>query len=1433
MEEPYIELAGNQFLTNYLPDNITPPSIANYGRLPYQDLSPKRFEQLCLKYAYATYGISKCSIYGNSGQGQHGLDILVAEPEGKYILYQCKHVKEFSDQDLIKALIKFTNGKWFTSTLKFVLFSSNELVEAHFLDEFEKQRTLLESKGIILEKMGCWESNEALKSHPWIVDEFFGSEWVEKFCKLPEKEDYLAAKKLLPPKKMYPEVADYIPRKLHNPLKFKTYYGHESFILQTLLAWVEECHLLGKPVRILIRSNAGLGKSKETEFIAHHFSDAGQHLYPVVILLKNYGGDLDKLVGAFYEKWKEVPKDRLFLLFDGLDEVPNVYQEVFTKEFNLLLQEYQRSNIIASARSNYSTAWVGSGSDISASLSTQTLQPLDDFDIQEYLQHRIVGAISLVKFNSLVKKNKLTELLQNPFYLKNLSDIFLENESSFPADRADAISKIIQLKLKNDATKYSLQAFQTQKFDLLAKRLAVFLTMTGSNSVTQDFIKELSDIPLADLRLCSLFKLDFVEGMDVIFFEHNNFQEYLTAHYFVSLPWERLAAALFHEPGGVILKPRLINTANYLFTLLDTAGNVYQAFFEILKNNNQELLLNFEKDKVPFPIRLEIFKAIIESGKKDEIYYLRSDYDGRDLLEFIEYNRAGFEYIITELSEPKIDVVHQQCLVELLFFFKPEKIVGNNREKLYRILRDIVLSSANGPTHDLAIDTLSIHGFHKSSDIRMILSKCPGINQQMVRGAWLKMVRKSRSGVFLKHVLKSAKVLFDNPHRVVAGLEYEFISYVKEQLNSENILLWLSFMLESTDMLASLLENIFSPDKRLLVNDIYSAMADIYLQNKNEKIYDIFINVIYKMWESHNDTLWGNPAIFFINSGRRKRAFFDLMNDGDNLMFRFVVNSSLVNHDILNVVAERYRNGLMPERSVNIVTNLLVYHKRSELYEYLSSGLPPEYFKQFTTSDYFDWNEKTREWQEMNFRLLTDQRLFFAEAEKLYKLVAEQENFDENRGWVDLQYSEKAILKKQINNDIIFKAIERNKIAGGFKNFVQWIGDIGWDWFVFFSLFNYLFEKKTPIPDNLLAILQKYTLKTLVPKVNFRTPYKLNEQGRIFSVPHAGSIRKLFLENYIKLPENILLDMLSFDNGGFTRIPPGDGLEERLVIRIYHLIGNKAWYKERILEEIKKGYVHYGVLESHCTACLAFHYPEAVPDLGSYLSKKSVSDDIKWNIIRTIAQLDNNSEVFINQLENIRTIGKYWQFEILKLVQESRHLMELLPPSLNLVALIERSIKALPNEHRLKFDLIKTGIKSGSSVAADYFFKFLKHDVNWHRFADIEFDDFKQVRSCSASVIVDKCFTLFPPVFARRDDRHNYLETFLRNFINHTAKANYNTMIYALTCYENFIAKYRSTYPSAIMVRWNEKELIKSYYLTATKFDDTSIVLRWVQQISA
>ena len=100
-------------------------------------------------------------------------------------------------------------------------------------------------------------------------------------------------------------------------------------------------------------------------------------------------------------------------------------------------------------------------------------------------------------------------------------------------------------------------------------------------------------------------------------------------------------------------------------------------------------------------------------------------------------------------------------------------------------------------------------------------------------------------------------------------------------------------------------------------------------------------------------------------------------------------------------------------------------------------------------------------------------------------------------------------------------------------------------------------------------------------------------------------------------------------------------------------------------------------------------------------------------------------------------------------------------------------------------------------------------------------------------VIIDNCFALFPAVFEQREDRHNYLETFLRNLINHTAKSDYNTMVYALTCYENFISKYRSIYKSAIMVRWNEKELIKAYYLTASKFDDSARVLQWVQEIAA
>lgn len=1430
MDEPYQKLDPDEFLLYYDEIRVTPPSKANYDELPYNDLSPRRFEQLCLKYNYAKFGITNCTLYGNPGQEQHGLDILVFTDTSRYILYQCKRVQEFTAANLITAIQKFVDGDWFGQTKQFVLFSSNELNEKNFVNEFEVQRVKLISSGITLIKMGSGEIDVALREEPAIVDEFFGEEWVKKFVGAPFRDGYLKELKPLPPKKEYKEVDNYISRKLLNPQKTKVFYTVTSYDKQTILEWLSEQNANGLPVRTVIRSDAGLGKSKELEHLAHVYSHSDKRLFPVVIRLKNYDNDLNKLISAFYEDWQKIPGEYLLFLFDGLDEVPNTCQKKFIKEFNLHLQVYSRSNIIATARSNHSLGYIGEGIDPDCILREQFLQALTIWDVHDYIKDRLQSTTKITQFNTMIRERKLEDLLSNPFYLKNLCDIFDSEKITFPVDRADAIRKIISLKFDRDQKKYESGILDEATYLFFAKKLAIYLTLTGTNSIPFPEISKFSDIKFDDLKYCSLFSVEENDSYFNVFFEHNNFQEYLAAHYLSELTWADLSKILFHEPGLDILKPRLINTANYLFTLLKTSSESYLNFLDKLTKFNNDLLLIFERDKIPFSSRLEIFKAIILKGKAEEIYYLRSTYRVTDLLEFINHAPQGLEFVIDELNAPLIGIAHQQCLLEIALFFKSANLTGSLRQRTYQLLKRLIREDLKESVHDLTIDVMTMHNFLTAADINFIIRNCRNLKKQMVMGALFKMIRKAQSESHFKFILEHVHILLDDQRTVIAGLKYEFFGMILELLDQSNIRLWTTFIANKVAMLSDMLDNIYDPDKGTIINEIYIKMAAIYTITVDNHIYDEFFRFLNGMEFYHSETHWGNPSLFFLHSRCQEIAFKQLLEDGANLMFRLMVAAELANKDLLKRVFADFKNGKITQERVNNVKFMLNQKNKIELEAYFNELFANDQIVKNGTTE-FNWNKVQQGWQIMDFELLRDKDLFLMEAGKLYAYISSLKDFDENDDWFALQFDEKAAVKKLVNNSLIFRTLERNKITGGFSVFKEWFSSVDWDWFVFFNLKTLLVDKKVEIPADLLQQFKTYVLQTLLPKVNFKMPFVPVPDRGLTSVPHAATIRSLFTAGHLELPQSTLVDMLSFDTGGYYKIVPGNKPDDRLYNKIYDKIGDDNLYKQRVLLNLQKDFPAESVLRSHCSACVSYYYTEAIPLLLIFLNKKGLSDETKTTLVKTILSLGADPTIFTEILLSIPYIKTEWQWGIFDAFCAKTEDSDVdLKPKLLTIA--DKSVKKFKLDHRLKWDMIKAALKLGSTTATNELFAFLKRKVTWHNYSSINAKDFARNSLNTPGIIIDKCFKAMDYAINLNMENVTDVEKFLKKIILQLSVVDYTLMVYALQKYEDLISKKRKNHPLIVYLRWDRKEIVKEFYLQTSKFETENQVIELLNMIS-
>ena len=170
-----------------------PPVNTRAQTLPFSALTWENFERLIVRIVRREQSIEDCKIYGTKGQAQHGLDILATKKDspGKFSCYQCKRVKEFSANQIKKAVDEFLKGKWADKTENFILCTTLALNDTSQIDEINSQKERLAEKNIIFE---IWDSSnggalpERLKVYPDLVDDFFLRAWVSLFNGRPASE---------------------------------------------------------------------------------------------------------------------------------------------------------------------------------------------------------------------------------------------------------------------------------------------------------------------------------------------------------------------------------------------------------------------------------------------------------------------------------------------------------------------------------------------------------------------------------------------------------------------------------------------------------------------------------------------------------------------------------------------------------------------------------------------------------------------------------------------------------------------------------------------------------------------------------------------------------------------------------------------------------------------------------------------------------------------------------------------------------------------------------------------------------------------------------------------------------------------------------------------------------------------------------------------
>jgi hypothetical protein len=167
---------------------IMPPGIRPGENPPFHRLGEYIFQDLCRDLFEEEDEIATCSIYGERGQSQDGIDLLSLRKGGDGIeVGQCKCYKNLPPREIRGVSDKFFEhwDRWSKDNVKrFILFVACDLSERKRVDEIIVQRKRFEAVGIAYEPWSATKIRNKLRPHISIVRRYFANAdyWIKDIC---------------------------------------------------------------------------------------------------------------------------------------------------------------------------------------------------------------------------------------------------------------------------------------------------------------------------------------------------------------------------------------------------------------------------------------------------------------------------------------------------------------------------------------------------------------------------------------------------------------------------------------------------------------------------------------------------------------------------------------------------------------------------------------------------------------------------------------------------------------------------------------------------------------------------------------------------------------------------------------------------------------------------------------------------------------------------------------------------------------------------------------------------------------------------------------------------------------------------------------------------------------------------------------------------
>ena len=648
-----------------------------------------------------------------------------------------------------------------------------------------------------------------------------------------------------------------------------------------------------------------------------------------------------------------------------------------------------------------------------------------------------------------------------------------------------------------------------------------------------------------------------------------------------------------------------------------------------------KLFVNLEHDKISKTERIRIFKEIFESYEEKEIWIPLGKFRTDELARFGQSDEI-VDYLLNK-AENGAHFTTIGTAIELLREIKDIPIEKEDRTKDLLIKRALE-TSYEGIVQNYSLECLSVHKFDSKEIIDQIVPSLRRSKDDNIR-----------SGLY--YLLSNSDCLNDYIDIFLEGVDYAYsrkifssseLTYLKNGFNKadspESIRKIVEFFRREPDNLEKIY---FNKEIGFLDN-----ASRVYM--KDPSILESCLE-LFKVLLIGHERQAQNFLSFFDNTNSRLQVFQKIYVERNVEKYSFLILGTLADMDCIKFFIKEYEEGKIMDAEIRQLQNSLAFENK-ELFPQFNKVIVEKFGERFALPPNKDYEKIRMEGIQRDIELLFSKKLFLEEISKIFEISKKEKLTFSELSHMKVEHFEENLSELIIH--LLYKIASDKTVS--LEETIEHINCLKWNDFVIGKVYdmsirnegiNFTQEQKRDVSEWCRSHVHDVDFR----KAIFKTDKRIHTNRTAIFLWY-------FLRKFdISYPENILLDMISFDcSDSGVNFVGIEYLEKRLPSREM---------KKRILENLDDGIESDLILKNHILYCKNHRIKQILQftsdiiidanrdhetrkialDTTSEMSETlseleviltDIKDDFKWEVLETLIGKNKNCEDFLLNIYN-------------------------------------------------------------------------------------------------------------------------------------------------------------------------------------------------------